>query len=534
MNVMKKTMGDSKTGVNFDNLKNFKSTIFFQELSHVSTNIQESQIIPFYNFVFSSFEKKDSPRIDRSILVVLRQILSNTNFKVQFFSNKFQYHLPFGKKKFADGLFNICYDFAVSFPQAYDQVFTKQFSTLVPENPKKALIVISLYAQHFQNIDNPWPMLDILLQQASNFLNPSISSDYAKLLSYLCTSYSDYRKRRANHCWLQLCELLHLDFKPTLLPVYDSLISILYLMDKETSNHKSHHSHIHHHLSVQNSQSNQNTEEQSQLNILTPPPFECIEKHLQDPDLVELALRFIQQSRSRFWISNINNTHIPQALLKASIKSEHAALFLTKLCCDSHVGEQSSNALLVNTKWLSTPLPTPLDTLRITLAIFRHLKLRETIADSPEWLSFLTMVTKLKNPGTLTIVCTLLRRVKTTSERVMKMSSSGFLNIFFKIAQELGDLVSLNALLLIASTIGKEYYVPELLSICPTIALCVKKKESLINLACAVAADLSKHEKILKNLVALGFKSFFQKNVNDPRFSKSAKRFLDNAQHFKK
>ena len=524
--------------IHFDILKNPNSPQFFHELSMVPNYLKDTQFKEFLKIMNEYFEQKQniSPKIGRSLLVTLRKILKTEKFRNKFLTSEYKYRLPFENKKYSLYLLNICYDFAVSAPEAFNESLCQQFSTIVPYFSQKCLVVIALYSQHFDddNID-PWPMVDLLFRQTA-FSSPTNAVEFSKLLTYLCSNYPPYLLYRSNHCWIRLCDLLNMTETYSLTSIYSALITIISLLQADygetfqESPHSSPTPQKSSKITKSNKKSHQNSPPspklvQNPLDNIFPPPLKFLIAHIENPELQELVLSLLIKCPFKSWFTTLSDPTLINALLKAAETNEHASLFLTKLSSHSLVGE----ILLQDTTWLEKSLPTPIDTLRLSLAIFQHQKLREIIADAPEFPNLLLAFTLRKNPGMLTIVCTLLRRIQITSERVRRMISpnSQFLKVFFDTARDLGDPVSLNSALLVARNFGKCEYASEFIELCPTIANCVHTDDGpLKKLASVTAADLSIHKKVAEKLNSLGFRNYFSKLLDSSEYESIAQRFL--------
>ena len=62
--------------------------------------------------------------------------------------------------------------------------------------PQKSLTLLALFAEQFETLENPWPLLDILLKKKHYFQKSQFGKDYLSILLYLVRNFSNYRKQR--------------------------------------------------------------------------------------------------------------------------------------------------------------------------------------------------------------------------------------------------------------------------------------------------------------------------------------------------
>ena len=82
------------------------------------------------------------------------------------------------------------------FPEAFQENFTKKMESFLMLEPQKSLTLLALFAEQFETLENPWPLLDILLKKKHYFQKSQFGKDYLSILLYLVRNFSNYRKQR--------------------------------------------------------------------------------------------------------------------------------------------------------------------------------------------------------------------------------------------------------------------------------------------------------------------------------------------------
>jgi hypothetical protein len=188
--------------------------------------------------------------------------------------------------------------------------------------------------------------------------------------------------------------------------------------------------------------------------------------------------------------------------------------------------KESAHVFLSNTTGLGMRLPTIIGTLRLFLVVFQHRQLRPQFLNSQEFVPFLVALCEQRNSGMITIVCTVLRRLRLSRETLRIMNDGGLFKVFFWAASELNDDISLHAAFLLAQTVGRVTYVDGLVEFCDKIAEVAMSHRKIAKNACALASDLVKYENCMEVFESMGLVSFFESKLGDRLLSKAARRFL--------
>ena len=357
-------------------------------------------------------------------------------------------------------------------------------SPLIRNNPKKSLTIIALYCQQFNELDNPWPLVDLLIQDGKRFNTPEVAPDYISLLSFLNKKFIEYRNGRALHCWNQVTSMLLSTDQNVLKCCYGGLCAIAGGYSGG------------------------------------PLPLDMVALHMKQPDLQDCVLALLN-------VAVLNekdsaNKKLITSLLTVAETNVKATLVLMKLGCTF----SSAQTIMSMPNWISKKLPTMVDTLRLFLVLLRHKELREFIADSPDFIEFLKCIVGLDKSGMVPIACTIIRRVPLSKELVTNLSKSGFLKLFYEAVDEDDDGLTQHSKLLLTDTICRVIFVKDFLIICDRIAKIIMENEEFADAASLVAVRLCKYSKCKARMKELKLDAFFKKNKSDPKYQSIARKFL--------
>ncbi|OHT13218.1 hypothetical protein TRFO_16649 [Tritrichomonas foetus] len=471
--------------VDLDILKKPESNRFIDEIQSAHVYLTLEQSTPFFNIVLSHFDKDLAIDKGKEILHCLSKILSVEDFLKVFVKKNFAVSLPFLRKEYIDDLFDVLYVIVTRAPEAFDEELCACFHKRIKNRGEKSLLLITIYAQHFNEFDNPWPMLDLLFHCSSRFSKPDLAARYAALLSTLVQLYPEFRRGRGKEAWNTITDILsQVDDPPTLSSLYNSLCGISVWVKRCDF------------------------------------PFSVAKKHLKNPELAPsvLSLFLIIPLRGK----ELEDRVMVKFLLKMAASNGRATLVLFKLAENEGV----ATILAEDPIWLSSDIPQIVDTLRLLLVVFQHRDLRLVIAQSIEFSDFLQRLLDMKNESILGIVCVIIRRIDLTPELVKDLSNSSIIMNFINVAKQIGTNEAKRNILLLLDKIGKVAYTRELVQSCERITQMILDKGDLFEDATIVATGLCRYRRCAKKFSELYLVEFFTKLMKNRDYKKMATKFL--------
>lgn len=471
------------------NIKVFKKTSnkHFQEgLDRAPTMLKPKQANLFYKTVLQHFQKADiSTELGESILTSVFKCLQVKELIPPFVEGQCAALLPLKTQTFLPLVLNIFYVIISADPTIVDETFSQIMQTLIKFDAKKSLTLIALYCQQFSEIDNPWPMVDLLIQEGQQFNQPGIASDYISLLSFLNKRFIEYRNGRAQHCWNQVMSMLNTEDKNTAIACYGGLCAIADGFTGGTFQ------------------------------------IELIASHLLIPDLQDPALSLL--NFATLSDKDAGNKKLISSLMQIAEKNVRASLVLMKLAYNSN---SAATAIFNTPSFTQKSLPTMIDTLRIYLVLLRHKNIREAIAQNQYFVEFLKKVISLDKPGVVPIACTIIRRVPLSKDLIIEMSNSGFLNMFYSAPDENDDGLTQHSKLLLTDTICRLTFVKDYLVMCEKISNIITTNGEFADAAALVAIRLCKYPKCKARMKELKLDQYFKSIGSESKMSSTARKFL--------
>ncbi|EAX88252.1 hypothetical protein TVAG_089000 [Trichomonas vaginalis G3] len=460
---------------------------FYEELEASPETLHYSQSREFFEILLNYFQQSIDEETGNLILYTIAKVLCNDRHLDVFIKENFALQLPYRQRMFQDSVFEIIFVLVSLGPHCFDDSrITKQFAPLIKRNPKKSLTILAIYAQKFAYIENPWPMVDLLIQESQRFIGPELAANYVSLLTTLCIKYEDYCQGRAEHCWRKICALLNETDIMTLKVVYCGLCNI------------------------------------SKVYTGGELPIDPIRAHLRVKDLQRPVLTLLisvplhgEESCDR---------PLLQTLCSLSERDDKATMVLMKASSDPVFAD----FLVENAKlWLGKELPTPIETLRLFLSVFKFKELRQTIAESPDFYEFLKMITNQENGNSLSMLCTIIRRIELNEQIISNLSDSGFLRAFFAMAADLNTTTSKHSALLMLDTISRIAYSREFMKMCDMINDIINERGELTEVAILVAAELCTYKKCELAFKRKRLDEYIKTLLVDPQLKRPAQKFLD-------
>lgn len=463
-------------------LKNPESKKFKEFLEKAPYQLTKTKARSFYRTVLNLFDKDyENAEIGELILQTIVKTINTEIFLKEFVEGKFVNYLPYSKAIHHRTIFDILY-FVISYDNTViDSNFVGEFRDLIQSDPKKVLILISVYSQHFNKTDNPWPVVDLLISESSYFTPPELVARYLSVLAFLIKNYPEYRSGRSQHCWNQVCALLSSDDQDTIKYCYYCLCSF------------------------------------AESGVTGNLPTDLMLKHSKIEYLQEAVFTLfdICQIPERDVTKKLITT-----LLKCAETNVKATIVLIKL-----TERLTAAKAVMNSSWMLKQLPTVSDTLRLFLSILQHQEIREDVGDKPDFVGFMNFIISNKQPSYLSILCTILRRIPLSVELIQELSSSGFFEKFYAFDDNEDDS-EIHSVYLLTDTISRYCFIKEFLPFCDVVTKAVCNEGDFSETAAMVSLRLAKFSKCWKRFAEKNLDVYYKKKKDDPKMSTIAKKFL--------
>lgn len=476
------------SAINIKKLKNPESRSFFSELQNVEENLTKKEAKSFFNAVLQNFESDLPTKTGNAILSTIKNVVSDKSIANVFISNDFALSLPYSQKSYTPKIIEIFLQLVKVDPSVFTNDVTNSFSSLISRSPDKCLSIFAIFSQNCDDFEDKMSVFELIVKKNEIFINDdALIPNYLSLLAFLCDKFHDFRKKRLTACSKILLSIMKSksDDIDMLKSCYNSIKSYKYLSPK---------------ISQIKSDIKKRKLQSTVINYLVlSPPLEI------DEDLIDLLLVIANQD-------------------------ERGSLILFQIA----ETQENAELILQNENWLRMKLPTVDDTLKLLLVIFCHQELRQQTASNPYFFKFLHTAVKQEsaNTGTLTVICTVLRRIKLTKSIKKELIEMNFLTSFFEKAVDIEENMAIHSSILLINTMaekGPKVFFPEFLDVIEYFSDLAKEGGPLSNVSAELIVHLSKYDKCMKLVLKIGLKKFFKKKLNskDQRMSDIAEGFFE-------
>ncbi|OHT01518.1 hypothetical protein TRFO_31608 [Tritrichomonas foetus] len=452
--------------------------------------VEINDITKYFDIILQHFQRKRPIPINKgkAILVSIITIVQNFTYRSMFIDKGHLNNLPYGISDYSDLIFDLFHVLISQDPDFFDAKLTEKFAQQIDYSPSKALVLITMYGEHFGEMENPWDVLDLLFYQAAKFNTPETIINYISLLTYLCRKKEDYKIYRSIQCFDKIATLLSLKSIPALKAAYGALISI--------------------------SGINEKCKNQESIDRF---PVQLIINHLQsqNEELIYVALQFL------LIYEFVNEKLINQLL---NLNDPKAILVLMKYC------ENPKNAtFLVNSNvWLTLPIvrENSIDYLKLVYCILQHRNLRRKFSSSQNLSSFLASAASNADQNTLVFILGVMKMMILTPQIIAELGKKKFFINLYKSADkcncELTDQVRYNVF-----EISSEYmFTKEMINVCKCAVTEIMEMESLSSEAFRLIIKLCKYPECINVIKNGGLLRFYSSQMKNPRKRKEAEQLF--------
>lgn len=282
------------------------------------------------------------------------------------------------------------------YPQYIDEDFETTMLSLINVRPIEASNFLYLYSKSFEMIENPWPLLDMLIVQKKKFNKSEAGSIVVKTLVKLIQNHKNFKKSRLANCRSVITFFLNSPVKKNVLSAYKALIDLY----------------------------------DNKFDL----PFKKIRIDMDDNELVDSVISLFER------MDNIPSTKsIIFSLLKIAHKNENASNILIKMAND-----YDSASILINymPDWMKEKLPTFAATMRIFISAtsnFRDLQKR-VVSDSVYVADLFSCLCKYeKNEESFLLFKKVFNQINFNSEFLENLQEKKFFGNFFRGIVEIDD-----------------------------------------------------------------------------------------------
>jgi hypothetical protein len=215
--------------IDFDILRRPSSDEFLDEIQASHLFLPVDQSVSFFEIIISHLQNR---QLSRSYGPdILRAIIKLISLKPEhmtiFLNHKFVEQIPNWQTHRSEFL-NLLSILVDRSPDVFNATLVGVFSRYLDRAGEKSLILIAKYSLKVNDVSNPFPMLNILVNpiHQQRFCKPDIAGPYASLINRLVEQCPGWRREHGKTCWNLLLSLLELPETEVLDCVYDAFTRI--------------------------------------------------------------------------------------------------------------------------------------------------------------------------------------------------------------------------------------------------------------------------------------------------------------------
>lgn len=440
---------------------------FEAELMKVVSNIDEHDVRKFFNIIRRHFTDKTPEDEFEFIISSLRSVIHKPQVSAQFSWWKLQYHLPLKNEKLFRSVLDFLYVAFSYSPSIFQDNFDQEFMYIVQRDTESALVLLQLTAKKFNELTNPWTLLDFLFNEYEYFLSSTAVSEYLSTVFYLCEKYEDFREYRLDAAIELYITALSTENRSAVDIAYNAL----------------------HHYKVKPSSINQ----------------AVLCEHLKDeklcPKVVQLLLN----------LKIIYSKDLIEAIIESAGYCSSSCLLLSIIADDHRYAEYLSKSTL----WIDQELPTLLDTFRIFLNVFSHVELRENLAKSNEVYRLLRSISLEDNPQLSKYLYHIIVRFPSSDKIIVQLSEFGVLNGIIQSSLKLGNESAIHSMLKIIDFCAFSVYTPDYLLVADKLKQMLKSYGKSHFLIVKLISILSSYEECAEKLNDPKLERYFREKLKD-------------------
>ena len=172
---------------------------FEKEISEAESRLKPNQYDLFFKILASHLQSSlDKTTISLILKTIASVLNSDEAFDSLIKSNLINY-LPYNSK-LVNSTFLVLELLFQFRPIAFQENYVKTMNELIELNPEKSLVLLTFYAQSFEYIENPWPIIDLLVTKEDIFINSKDPSKYIAILLFLNIHFANYVRSRLKYC----------------------------------------------------------------------------------------------------------------------------------------------------------------------------------------------------------------------------------------------------------------------------------------------------------------------------------------------
>jgi hypothetical protein len=341
-------------------------------------------------------------------------------------------------------------------PSFFEENFELAFGFVIQIDPERAIGLLSIYADSFHEIENPWPLVDLLISRRRGWLRTESGVQYVQLLVTLLKKQPLYRESRFGACRKVLVEFLSSKCPEVVEETYTAIAELYddsFLLD-----------------------------------------FAVIQRHLDGSYRFKSLFAVLSKVRELPLV-----TDFVLSIVRAAKDSSEA----TRVVVNVALTPKGATLLVRHSKFLKWPLPTFLDTFKI---LFKMAKVVD-VSDCPDIPILFALAAEERSSDLYDCFERFVThdRISLNGDFFRALRETDFFGSFLDGFEELGDPAIIVKGLRTVEELAKVGFVSDFLRLRKPLKRFLRDGDALASAAVFALRELTTHRKMAAALVGKGF-----------------------------
>jgi hypothetical protein len=339
-------------------------------------------------------------------------------------------------------------------PSHFHHNYETRFTQLIHAKPGNALRLLGIYADRFDEIEDPWPLLDLLVTQRRWWFRGSDGSLFIDIILSLLQTYPTFQESRFDCCRKLLVEFLGSKDLNTVISAYTA-ITLLYDNEFDLD-------------------------------------FVLLHKHLTTSDLVGPVIGLL---------SKIEELPIIPELILPILRAAKHLHEATELILRLITTARTAHLLMEHAEFVQWSLPTYFDTFRIVFKVSKFVDVSNC-----EFIPVLfALAAEVGSPDIYQCFERFLKRVETPSGFLRALQEERFFEHFLSGLIELTDDTALVSGLTTLEKFAEIGFVRDFRTLCKPIKRFLRRGDEVASAALFALRALTQHAEMATALLGKGF-----------------------------
>ncbi|EAX89864.1 TKL family protein kinase [Trichomonas vaginalis G3] len=459
-NMMKTSPTKNQPNAYLHVFMDYNNPTFFSDLVRIEDILDTEDHYQFYYICANHFKAGTPIKVVIAVLEAIRVVLENTIDYTAFNRSNILKLLPYDDEQFDREIFDILNCVFCNSPKSITTDQARVLELLIKRNPSKTIILFAYYCKHLEQISDPWPIIQILIDNVKLFYHSRSGAEYVSTLFFLCFNYQNFYKKNDDIIRQIFCTFLHSEDAGAAKAAYRAVFTLL--------------------------------DPKYQL------PFPQIISDVGDTDLSECAISLLLK------ITNfpVNKLLIDTLLMLSGVRPDAYLLLLR--CADTMDG---SSILSMDTNWMSSGALTDAECLKLLMVTLKNLQVRKQITSSPLLPNLLNSVLKNDDSQVLICIAKTMQCLNVTRDFLNVLAENSFFKKLLSTIKICSDDIVKSFLIDVISIVSKESYNQEFLTFIDPLMEYLKGSERLMKSSFSALVYLSFHDECAKKMK--------EKNISD-------------------